>query len=51
MIEDASNNNFVELLRANNFILQVHLRFLETAKFRILFRDKEHMLLKLAIRA
>jgi len=35
-MEDASNNNFVELLSTVNTILQCHPRFLETPKFKAL---------------
>jgi len=49
MMEDASNNTFVELLVNVNTTLQCHPRFVETPKFRILRHDIEDMLLKLAI--
>jgi len=51
MIEDASNNNFVELICTVNTTLQCHPRFDETPEFRALRHDIEDMLLKLAIRA
>jgi len=51
MMEDASNNNFVELLCTVNTTLQCHPRFLETLEFRALRHEIEDMLLKLAIRA
>ena len=51
MMEDASNNNFVELLGTINITLQCHPRFVETPIFIILRHDIEEMLLKLAIRA
>jgi len=49
MMEDESNNNFVELLVYVNSTLQCHPRFSETAEFRIVRHDIEEMLLKLAI--
>ena len=51
MMEDASNNNFVELLCIVNTTLQCHPRFAEIPKFRALRQEIEDMLLKLAIRA
>jgi len=50
-MEDASNNNFVELLCTVNTTLQCHPRFAEIPKFRALRQEIEDMLLKLAIRA
>jgi len=51
MMEDASNNNFVELLCTVNTTLQCHPRFAEIPEFRALRQEIEYMLLKLAIRA
>ncbi|QCE15202.1 hypothetical protein DEO72_LG11g2211 [Vigna unguiculata] len=51
MMEDASNNNFVELLCTVNTTLQCHPRFAEIPEFRALRQEIEDMLLKLAIRA
>jgi len=51
MMEDTSNNNFVELLGTVNTTLQCHPRFLETPEFRALHHEIKDMLLKLAIRA
>jgi len=51
MMEDASNNNFVELLCTVNTTLQCHPRFAEIPEFRALHQEIEDMLLKLAIRA
>jgi len=51
MMEDASNNNFVELLCTVNTTLQCHPRFAEIPKFRAVRQEIEDMLLKLAIRA
>ena len=50
MMEDASNNNFIELLCTVNTTLQCHPRFAEILKFRALRHEIEDMLLKLAIR-
>ena len=50
MMEDASSNNFVELLVIVITTLQCHPRFPKTAEFRILLHDIEDMLLKLAIK-
>ncbi|QCE02008.1 hypothetical protein DEO72_LG8g19 [Vigna unguiculata] len=50
-MEDASNNNFVELLCTINTTLQCHPRFAEIPEFRALRQEIEDMLLKLAIRA
>ena len=50
MMEDASNNNFVELLCTVNTTLQCHPRFAEIPKFRALRQEIEDMLLKLAIK-
>ncbi|QCD79087.1 hypothetical protein DEO72_LG1g2725 [Vigna unguiculata] len=50
MMEDASNNNFVELLGIFNTTLKCHLRFAEILEFRALRHEIEDMLLKLAIR-
>jgi len=51
MMEDASNNNFVELLCTVNTTLQCHPRFAKIPEFRALHQEIEDMLLKLAIRA
>ena len=51
MMEDASNNNFVELFCTVNTTLQCHPRFAEIPEFRALRQEIEDMLLKLAIRA
>jgi len=50
MMEDASNNNFVELLGIFNTTLKCHPRFAEILEFRALRHEIEDMLLKLAIR-
>ncbi|QCE03664.1 hypothetical protein DEO72_LG8g1689 [Vigna unguiculata] len=50
-MEDASNNNFVELLCTVNTTLQCHPRFVEIREFRALHQEIKDMLLKLAIRA
>ncbi|QCD86842.1 hypothetical protein DEO72_LG3g1369 [Vigna unguiculata] len=50
MMEDASNNNFVELLCTVNTTLQCHPRFAKIPEFRALCQEIEDMLLKLAIR-
>ena len=51
MMEDVSNNNFVELLYTINTTLQCHPRFAEIPEFRALHQEIEDMFLKLAIRA
>jgi len=51
MMEDASNNKFVELLCTVNTTLQCHPRFAEIREFRALHQEIKDMLLKLAIRA
>jgi len=50
MMEDASNNNFVELLCTVNTTLQCHPRFAETPEFRAVRHEIKDMLLKLAIK-
>jgi len=49
MMEDASNNNSVELLCTVNSTLQCHPRFAEISEFRAFRQEIEVMLLKLAI--
>jgi len=46
MMEDASNNNFVELPISVNSTLQCYPRFPETSKFRIFHHNIEEMLSK-----
>jgi len=48
MMEDVSNNNFVELIVSVNSTPQCHPRFVETPKFRALRHEIQEMLLKLA---
>jgi len=50
-MEDASNNNSLELLCIVNTTLQCHPRFAETLEFRALRHEIEDMLLRLAITA